>query len=98
MPCRDDRNDCYENPETRRRLDKVTRLLCGLCRKITKRGFMTRIEFIDDNEELKIWWEEHQEADLRRIERENLQKQKEKRKKEALAKLNLEDRKILGLN
>jgi hypothetical protein len=66
MPCRDDWGATLEirdNPETKRRLDNVTRLLCGLCKELTRQGVAGYITKVPG---LPVWWEEHQEADRRR--------------------------------
>ena len=59
MPCSDYRDEYRENPETRRRLDHVTRMLCKAC-DLADRG--DNIFFL----ELRAWWDQHQEVDRKR--------------------------------
>lgn len=83
-----------------RRLDKVTDMLCGLLRKIERRG-KTHI-YVEEGSELDYWWQEHKKQDERRMERERQEKRKlaklNRRRKAALAKLTKEDMEVLNLN
>jgi RPA family protein len=79
--------------------DKITRTLCSL---ITKMDDETRNKIVYNGKDktsrrLADWWDEHQEADKKRLADEAKQKQKEKIKKSALSKLSEEERKALGL-
>jgi hypothetical protein len=78
MPCYDERSspsylDAEFAKERRRLQDKlnlVTRLLCSLCKELTRQGvagYISKIHGLDK------WWEEHQAAD-RRHEREELER------------------------
>lgn len=71
MPCRDDgyretveemRERANNAAETQRRLNKVTRLLCQLSRKVKE----VAPEILTD--EMSEWLSEHKEVDLKRIE------------------------------
>lgn len=107
MPCQDSYPD--ETPikleGTKKKLNKVTNLLCGLCTRLSKTG---DYRYITENNELKEWWERHQKIDKKRIEREmeelerkaalKKKKEEEERKKMvALSKLSVEEIKLLGL-
>ena len=94
MPCSDGGPSYQENPETKDRLDKVTRLLCGLCRRLTNRG---RAFHITDDAELAKWWAAHQEEDRRREERERKEREEAAAKRKALAKLSPRERRLLGI-
>jgi hypothetical protein len=93
MPCRDydDRDYTWEYQV---KLDKVTRLLCELCKKIEGTDFD---ECISRNRELKEWWEDHKKKDRERIKLENRLKEIENIKVKALSKLSLEEIQLLGL-
>jgi hypothetical protein len=113
MPCRDYqdepgsvRTEYVDNPETRKRLDNVTALLCGLCSKLKGQELFNHI--LANDKKLAAWWKDHQEMDRRRIAAERAAEEKKrkareaKKKKEALAKkalskLSLEEREALGL-
>lgn len=88
MPC------TYYTPEEERQLaaretekykaelDKVTRLLCDVCRAF---GPDDKTHFFSEVRGLKSWWSKHKKKDANRI------------RKEALAKLTPEERKVLGV-
>ncbi len=101
MPCRDyNEGFSYESPKTQEKLDKVTRLLCGLCRKIEKsKNIQVKalLYSTSADEELGEWWKEHQEQDRKRLKAEQEQERKKNLKKNALLKLTTEERKVLGI-
>ena len=71
MPCRSDYPDIdYEAQNRKRELDKVTRLLCGLCKNVESQGGNVG----DFDSELAVWWKEHQEADRKREAKEAAEK------------------------
>lgn len=78
MPCYDDRSSYVDNPETKRRLDNVTRLLCSLCRTLVKHKLDYIIVEVSG---LPKWWTQHQEEDRRREEREREARNAERRRK-----------------
>lgn len=95
MPCQDYRtNDVVyiKNPvdkELKKRLDKVTRLLCYLCGKVENIGPISRLnaaKLIKDNDELNAWWQDHKEQD-RKAREEELRKQRERDKQEVAKQL-----------
>ena len=61
MPCSDGGPSYVEDPETKRRLDKVTQLLCGVCKQLSLNQSGDYI--LGGSTELSKWWAEHQEAD-----------------------------------
>jgi hypothetical protein len=100
MPCQDYGRPSYiDNPETKQRLDHVTRLLCEVMTKID-REYNDQL-FFHAVDGLEQWWTEHQEQDRKRKDREDQEKAAFQRqqalKAGALAKLTPEERKVLGL-
>ena len=111
MPCQDDYPshtvEYRDKPETKKRLDLVTRLLCALCKKLENTGYPNYIAAVEKGE-LATWWKTHKKIDAAREAREVKQKaakakkeQEERRKKEtrknALAKLTADERRALGI-
>jgi uncharacterized protein YaeQ len=102
MPCRD-----YEGPddwevsrsdETRKlreQNDRLARIACKAMTELVKSGYADFLILQDD--EVRIWWEQHQEADRKAKEAEEKKLRIAKLKKEALAKLSMEEKKALGL-
>lgn len=104
MPCSDG-GPVYSNggensieyridPETKKRLDKATRLLCYSLRNMNK---IHREGLLSNNLELKSWWSNHQEEDKIRKVKEKKQKELKIAKNKALSKLTEKERKLLGL-
>jgi len=93
MPCRsDDRYDCDSSkPE----LDKVTRLLCDVCKHLEK-GHSASFIF-NSPSELSTWWKKHQAEDQKREAVEKAEALKEQKKRDALNKLTDEEKKLLGI-
>jgi len=105
MPCYDyyPQPTYVDNPETKERLDLVTRLLCSLCKRIESQGHGGD-DLITMDAELAEWWEQHKELDRKREAKEHrikkLAAEKKKlksRREEILAGLSKEERKILGI-
>lgn len=95
MPCRDDRDDCRQDySDLQTKLDKVTRLLCGVCRATEKAGGG---KLIAANKELNTWWKQHQEADRRREAAEQAERDQQAKRQAALDKLSPEERKLLNI-
>jgi hypothetical protein len=98
MPCRDydpSPIEYREGSETKKKLDKVTALLCGLCRKLEGYELFTHI--LNNNKELNTWWIDHQEKDRKEAIRLAKIKREKILKKNALAKLTPDERKLLNL-
>lgn len=75
----------YGNTE---QLDSDTESLCGWC---------STNDVSKSSLELQLWWQKHQKHDQLRQEREAIQQKNAALRKAALAKLNREELKILGL-
>jgi hypothetical protein len=95
MPCRSDYGDAHNDSGLKTELDKVTRLLCGVCRDY-ERNYGLPVSALGDVE-LGRWWEEHKAADAKRVAREKAAEEKEQKKRQALSKLTPEEKKLLGL-
>lgn len=94
MPCSDGGPSYHDDPNTIRRLDLATRLLCSLCRRITKSGHDS---LIYGDGELAQWWGKHQEADRKRVAAEEAEREREEVIEAALAKLSPKERRLLKL-
>ena len=89
MPCRDDSpiGSCWPDEqkfnEAKKRLDKVTSMLCALCRKIED------VELLGNEHalvglippDIMQWWEQHKKDDEKRIAAEEKKKEAERAKK-----------------
>ncbi len=80
MPCRD--GGCSEEENTSRRLvitqeklDKVTRMLCGMITHLENTGFGD-VHLGKADPELPVWWKAHQEEDRLRIAREKYERER----------------------
>jgi hypothetical protein len=97
MPCRDDRTVHDPAPSLKKRLDKVTRLLCELCVKLEDAERFDALA----SKKLKAWWDKHKLADRRRRRAEQMERDKDKLRGRALAKaraaLTDEEREALGI-
>ena len=95
MPCTSDfgERSCIEyrdNPEMKKELDNITRMLCSLCKKSSTLDIRKIIG-------LDKWWEKHQEHDRKKeLEKERI-RIKRVNKAKALNKLTFKERKLLGL-
>jgi hypothetical protein len=58
----------YEEPILRKQLDEVTRLLCGVLTIVEKDSIMLSVRGMVPG--LPEWWDEHKEADRKRLEKE----------------------------
>jgi len=75
--------------------DKLARIACKAMTELVKSGHADFLVLKDD--EVRDWWEAHQEAD-RKAQEAKLERQRRAQvKKEALAKLSDEEKKILGI-
>lgn len=107
MPCRD---WTVEDEWRMRDAKEMVMLRSSLCAVLTKmesnmpkKTFEQWMDAIDWKEsgvtkdELMTWWEDHKEEDARRRAREAKEAAEKKIRKQALAKLTPEERKILGV-
>jgi len=100
MPCMDGGPPCGSSDDTQERLDKVTRLLCTLANATEDMGYGMINDFgLSKREKAEIteWLAEHNEADRKRLAREEKAKKQKDLKKNALAKLTAAEKKALGL-
>ena len=96
MPCMsyDDRPD-YSTRDWKNKTDKLARIACKAMTELVEQGKADFLILRDD--EVRDWWEQHQEADRKAREERERKEREAKIRKEALAKLTPEERKILGL-
>ena len=101
MPCKDyeeyDRYDDYERDirALEKQNDRLARIACKAMTALSKDGHADFLLLEDD--EVREWWVKHQEADrkAKAVEAEKLRIAQVK--KDALAKLSAEERKVLGI-
>ena len=95
MPCRSYEDDYRTVKELEENNDKLARIACKAITELVKSGYADFLVLKDD--EVREWWEKHQEAD-RKAQEAKLEKARlSKLKKAALAKLTPEEKKILGI-
>ena len=95
MPCRyDGPNDDTFDPKLRRELDALTRVSCDL-RTIVRRHAPQLFNHL--TEETLNWIKKHDREDEKRIAEEEARGERERVKRQALKKLTLEERRVLGL-
>jgi hypothetical protein len=98
MPCRSYPEDFPEemNKLTQEKLDVVSRIACKALQHIEDSNDGLEILILKDPEIAK-WWSAHKEADRKEQEKKRKEAEIKRLKKEALAKLTTEEKKILGL-
>lgn len=92
MPCNCEGAEREENSKLRRLANAATRAACDL-RTILRRGGTEA----DLCEETRLWIARHDDWDRRRIEQEQAEGIRQRTKEAALAKLTLDERRVLGL-
>ena len=99
MPCRDYESDgwgeSFVNVKLKEQSDRLARIACKAMTELVKSGKADFLILKDD--EVREWWEQHQEADRKAREEKERKKREAKIKKEALAKLTDEEKKLLGI-
>lgn len=75
--------------------DKLARIACKALTELVKSGHADFLVLKDD--EVREWWEKHQEDDRKAQEAKAEKARRAKIKKEALSKLSDEEKKILGI-
>jgi len=75
--------------------DKLARIACKAMTELVKSGHADFLVLKDD--EVREWWDKHQEDDRKAQEAKAERARKAKLKKDALAKLSDEEKKILGI-
>jgi hypothetical protein len=91
MPCRCDYGESEESI-LRKEADKATRAACDM-RTILRRNNLEK----ELTNETRKWIAKHDKADAARIKEENESGLRERTRLKALKKLNLEERRVLGL-
>ena len=101
MPCMSyDTNWAHSSNDSdvkriKKEADKLARIACRAMTELVKSGYADFLLLQDD--EVREWWEKHQEADRKAKEAKAEKARLAKLKKEALAKLSDEEKKILGI-
>jgi hypothetical protein len=90
----DDRPD-YSDREWKNKTDKLARIACKAMTELVEQGKADFLILRDD--EVRDWWEAHQEADRKAREARERKAHDAQVRKEALAKLTPEEKKILGI-
>lgn len=75
--------------------DKLARIACKAMTELVKSGHADFLVLKDD--EIRDWWEKHQEADRKAQEAQLEKERREQVKKEALAKLSDDEKRVLGI-
>lgn len=95
MPCSDGGPDReYYSQAVLDRLDQVTRLLCWVMNALSED---TVINLCTRNPELRTWWRNHQEEDMKRTQAEIRARIKKETRAKVMEKLTAEEIQILGL-
>lgn len=104
MPCRDyedsysyGHNSSQENKDLRKQNDRLARIACKVLTSLEELDREELLLQILSDQEVREWWEKHKEADrIARIAREATER-KARIKRDALAKLTDEEKKVLGI-
>lgn len=101
MPCRDYESDSwgqtFNNIKFKEQADRLARIACAVLTTLQEQDKQELMVQILRNDEVREWWEAHQEADRKAREAEAEKKRIAKLKRDALAKLTPEEKKALGL-
>jgi hypothetical protein len=103
MPCMSYENDHHSGPPTdsweyqelKKTNDKLARIACKVMTELVAHGKADFLVLKDD--ELREWWEKHQEADRKAREAAEAKKRLAQVRREALSKLTPEEKKALGI-
>ena len=102
MPCRDYYSDDYvtsRSDANEKRLkaqaDKLARIACKALAALEDMGKEDFLLLQDD--EVRVWWAAHKEADRRAQEAERIKQERKEAKARAMAKLTDEEKILLGL-
>ena len=85
----------YSVTEWKKKTDKLARIACKAMEELVKQGKADFLLIKDD--EVREWWNTHQEADRKAREAREKKEHENRIRKEALAKLTPEEKKILGI-
>lgn len=96
MPCMSyDDSPTYNVKEWKAKTDKLARIACKAMTELVEQGKADFLILRDD--EVREWWEAHQIADREAREAREKKERENRIRREALAKLTPEERKILGI-
>jgi ABC-type cobalamin/Fe3+-siderophores transport system ATPase subunit len=103
MPCRSYEDDYHTGPPTdswqykelKKINDRLARIACKAMTELVEQGKADFLVIRDD--EVREWWDKHQEADRKAKEQAAEKRRINKLKKEALAKLSDEEKAVLGI-
>ena len=101
MPCQSyESNWAYSSSDSdvkrlKKEADKLARIACKALTELIKHGKADFLILQDD--EVREWWEAHQEADRKEREREAERARKKAIKEQALARLTEEEKEVLGI-
>ena len=102
MPCqsynddwRDHDSDRDKIRELKKQADMLARIACKALTELEDNKIEDMLLLRD--EEVRVWWQAHKEADRKAAAARAEKERKEKIKEEALAKLSYEERELLGL-
>jgi hypothetical protein len=102
MPCQDygsnnwaEREDSLAYKRLKERADMLARIACNAMNELERQG--TEDFILLKNEELRQWWEQHKIDDAKAAAEKAEKARLAKMKKDALAKLSVEERELLGL-
>lgn len=101
MPCTvtQEEKNYYRNLERKEKKAKQANLEQMLCYAMTcYQSGQNFIRCCNDNEALRLWWNNHQDEDRKRIAKETVSKKVAEVRKNAIAKLTPQERAALGLN
>lgn len=99
MPCRDYESDTWdyssENRQLKKQADRLARIACKAMTALSEMGKEDFLLLQDD--EVREWWQAHQEADRKEKARIAEKERRERIKADALARLSDEEKELLGL-
>jgi hypothetical protein len=99
MPCRDYQSDDWgvssSAPKLKQQMDMLARIACKAMDALEEDGRADLLLLKDD--EVRVWWEQHKEADRKERARVAEKERKDRIKAEALARLSQEEKELLGL-
>lgn len=103
MPCNDGGYPSFMHAEDVRefnkKIDKLTRMLCGLCKAVDRvQDAELNMELIDSVKGLRQWWNKHQAIDRKREASEKAERERMRKVKAALKKLTPEELELLGID
>jgi phage gp46-like protein len=88
------------NEQLYKERELLRNMLCGLCTRLERRS-LTDVswlpDMINEDEVLKVWWENHQREDQRRDAQQMADKKRDDLAKAAREKLTREEREALGI-